>query len=54
MEHWENYFDYVSRSKFLTGLSPPTNGHKVFTADLQWLTKEANFVKVKEEKYHNG
>lgn len=48
---WEAYFGLVRKSRFLMGLSPPGNGHKQFRADLEWLTKEANFLKVLEGKY---
>ena len=52
MNHWENFFDYVSKSKFLMGNSSPVNGHRVFRANLEWLTKESNFTKISEENYH--
>jgi hypothetical protein len=41
--YFDNYFDYVSGSEFLT------RG----TFDLEWLMKEANHLKVTEGKYHN-
>ena len=53
LEHWGNFFEYVGQSRFLMGLVPPSNGHKVFRANLQWLTKEENFVKISEDNYHN-
>ena len=52
LNQWENYFDYVSQSKFLMGLVPSNNGRKPFIATLEWLTKESNFTKVSEENYH--
>lgn len=52
LSEWENFFDYVSKSKFLMGGSTPVNGHRVFTANLEWLTKETNFVKITEGNYH--
>ena len=54
LNNWENFFDYVKKSKFLMGGSTPVNGHRVFTANLEWLTKESNFVKITEGNYHNG
>jgi hypothetical protein len=48
---WESYFDIVRNSKFLMGGTAATAGRKVFLADIDWLTKEANFVKVLEGKY---
>jgi len=52
LDNWENYFQYVNQSKFLVGLSGGNNGKKPFMANLEWLVKESNFVKVKEENYH--
>lgn len=52
LENWRNYFDYVSHSDFLMGKVTPTAGHKLFRADLEWLCKAGNFVKVLEDKYH--
>lgn len=52
LDEWGNYFDYVSQSKFLMGLSPANNGRKPFIANLEWLTKESNFVKITEGNYH--
>ena len=52
LNNWENFFDYVSKSKFLMGASTPVNGHRVFTANLEWLTKESNFIKICEKNYH--
>jgi len=47
LEEWREYFEFVAQSKFLTGKT-----EKPFYADLEWLTKESNFVKVWENKYH--
>jgi hypothetical protein len=52
LNNWENFFDYVSQSKFLMGGSTPVNGHRVFTANLEWITKESNFIKICEKNYH--
>lgn len=52
IEHWDNYFDYISHSDFLMGKVAPINGHKVFRADIEWLTNQSNFTKISEEKYH--
>ena len=49
---WESYFSFVSKSKFLTGLCDPPEGHKRFVADLEWITNESNFTKIWEKKYH--
>ena len=54
IEHWENYFEFVKKSKFLTGMCETTNGKPPFRADLEWLTRPGNFAKVAEEKYHHG
>lgn len=47
LEWWREFFEYVSASPFLTG----GNG-KGWTADLEWLTQESNFIKTIEGKYH--
>jgi uncharacterized protein YdaU (DUF1376 family) len=47
---WEQFFDIVAESKFLTG-RVSTPGRRPFVADLPWLTKPENFVKVLEGKY---
>lgn len=52
LEDWEGYFQLVAKSKFLTGRVDPMPGRKLFKADLEWLTKESNFVKVWEGRYH--
>jgi hypothetical protein len=52
MQNWENFFDYVADSPFLTGKTDANNGHRPFRANLEWLTKPANFVKISEEHYH--
>mgnify|MGYP001559717551 CR=1 FL=1 len=49
---WKEYFEHISESGFLMGKKDPSNGHKRFIADLEWLTNETNFAKVAEGKYH--
>jgi len=51
-DQWRNYFDFVSQSKWLMGKVAPTNGRKLFRADIEWLTNETNFTKISENKYH--
>lgn len=47
-----DYFRIVSQSKFLTGrVKPANNDRKPFMADLEWLMRPSNFVKVCEGKY---
>jgi hypothetical protein len=50
-EAWTAFFKFVADSHFLTGQSETNNGRKPFFADLEWLTRESNFVKVIEGKY---
>jgi len=50
-EEWVSYFQKVRQSRFLMGMSPASNGHKVFRADLEWLTRDGNCAKVWEGKY---
>jgi hypothetical protein len=49
---WGEFFDYCAKSKFLIGASDPSPGRKRFVADLEWLTKESNYAKIVEGKYH--
>lgn len=51
LQDWVAYFQLVRRSRFLMGLVPPSKDRKPFLADLEWLTKEANFTKVLEGRY---
>lgn len=52
IDFWKNYFQYISSSDWLMGRVEASNGRNVFTADLEWITKESNFVKITEGKYH--
>jgi len=52
LEEWESYFRMVGRSDFLAGKTQPRDGRKVFYADLEWITKQGNFVKIYEGRYH--
>ncbi len=49
LEWWRLFFQYVSESDFLMGRIKPT-----FQADLEWLVRPKNFVKVIEGKYHRN
>lgn len=48
LDYWRNFFGYVRKCGFLIGRG---GGERPFFADLEWLTKPANFVKVIEGKY---
>lgn len=47
IEFWDGLFDHVGQSSFLTG---DVNG---FQADLEWIVRPTNFIKIIEGKYHN-
>jgi hypothetical protein len=47
LEFWARYFEYVAASDFLIGNAGS------FSADLEWLVKPSNFIKVVEGKYDN-
>lgn len=52
LEDWSDFFDVVSQSTFLTGGAPPNGGRsKPFVADIDFLTKQGNVVKIMEGKY---
>jgi hypothetical protein len=44
--------DYIPKSKFLCGLIPPNGQFAQFRLNIDWLTNEANFMKIREGKYH--
>lgn len=48
VEWWKLFFGYVSESDFLMGRV------ENFRADLEWLVRPKNFVKVIEGKYHRN
>lgn len=49
---WRRFFEYVAKSDFLTGRKA-SHGKEPFFADLEWITKSSNFVKIREGKYEN-
>lgn len=52
IEWWRKFLTYVSESRFLTGKADPRPGREPFVADLEWITKSANFTHIIEGKYH--
>lgn len=48
LAYWKRFFEYVRTCDFLVG-----RGSKPFFADLEWITKSANFTKIREAKYEN-
>ncbi|MBI4293636.1 MAG: hypothetical protein HY661_19340 [Betaproteobacteria bacterium] len=54
LAYWRRYFTYVTGSKFLTGRAEGKPGKAPFVADLEWLIRPTNFVKVVEGKYHDA
>lgn len=52
LSEWEAYFQHIAKSDFLMGRSTPAPGRKPFVADLDWIIKSENFVKIAERKYH--
>ena len=53
LDSWQEYFNLVSQSKFLTGQSHPSHGRKPFLANIDFLIKENNVLKVVEGNYHD-
>lgn len=51
LENWTNFFEHVRQSKFLMGKTQGSNGKPPFIANLEWLTKPANFAKIAEGNY---
>ncbi len=52
LKHWENYFHWVKESSFLMGKSKGNGDRPPFRANLEWITKPANYAKITEENYH--
>ena len=49
---WRMFFGWCAESKFLTGGIDGRDGKAPFVADLEWIVKPSNFVKISEGKYH--
>lgn len=52
LEYFDGYFEFVSKSKFLTGGVDGRNGKPPFIANLEWLVTPSRFANVVEGKYH--
>lgn len=52
LQDWEKYFGIVRQSSFLMGKNKGSDGRPPFRADLAWLCRPENIVKVIEGKYH--
>lgn len=53
LDWWGRLFSYVGECPFLVGRAPVAPGRQPFFADLEWLVRSANFVKVLEGKYED-
>jgi hypothetical protein len=47
---WRRFFEYVASCDFLVGRA----GKAPFFADLEWMTRSGNFIKIIEQKYENN
>lgn len=52
LEWWARFFEYCSKSDFLTGRTDGRDGKPPFIADLEWMIRPSNFAKIIEGKYH--
>jgi hypothetical protein len=51
LDYWRRFFEYVrDKCGFLVGKSV-SPGKRPFLADLEWMTKQGNFTKIREGKY---
>ena len=48
------FFGHVGESEFLTGRSKPSGDRPPFVADIEWIFRPENFLKIAEGKYHGG
>jgi hypothetical protein len=53
LEYWRLFFKFVRESDLLMGRLPPQKDRGPWKADLEWLVKPANFLKINEKKYHH-
>lgn len=54
LEWWRTFFQVVEASDFLTGrVAPSGSREKPFRANIDWLLKPSNFLKVVEGNYDN-
>lgn len=51
LDWWRGYFQHVKKSDFLIGKVQAQNGRQPFLADLEWLIRPDNFIKVIEGRY---
>lgn len=51
---WEEYFQHVARSAFLTGKIEPSPGRSQFVANLEWLIKPTKMANILEGNYHGA
>jgi len=51
LEWWRGLFTYVAKSEFLTGRAQATNGRRTFIANLEWIVRPKNIVKIIEGNY---
>lgn len=52
LDYWKRFFEYVKTCGFLVGIQPDPR-RRPFFADLEWMTKAANFTKIREKKYES-
>ena len=51
LEYFTEFFQFIRESPFLMGKVERKDG-KPFQADLEWILKPTNFIKIIERKYH--
>ena len=50
LDKWREYFEHIRESPFLMGKVNISG--RYFKADLEWITRESNFINIIEGKYH--
>ena len=48
------FLGHAANSEFLTGRSKPSGDRPPFVADIEWIFRPENFLKIAEGKYHGG
>lgn len=52
IEYWDGFFNFIRSSPFLMGQVEPSPGRRHFIADMDFIFKKSNFIKIVEGKYH--
>lgn len=52
LAYFGKFFEYIGKSRFLSGRAECRQGSRPFVAELEWIVRPTNWAKVHEGKYH--